>query len=35
MGWIDALKQIVASRPKIEQDKLWAENAVKFYKMDV
>jgi predicted TIM-barrel fold metal-dependent hydrolase len=29
--WVDALKQIVASRPQAERDKLWWENAKKFY----
>ena len=32
-NWIDALKQIVAPRPAAEQRKLWAENAMKFYKL--
>ena len=31
--WIDALAQIVSSRPKDEQAKLWAENARKFYRL--
>jgi predicted TIM-barrel fold metal-dependent hydrolase len=35
MGWIDALKHIVASRPKADQEKLWSGNAVKFYKLDL
>jgi predicted TIM-barrel fold metal-dependent hydrolase len=31
MQWRDALKQIVASRPAPEQEKLWSANARKFY----
>jgi L-fuconolactonase len=30
-GWIDALKQIVSSRPPHEQRKLWSGNAIRFY----
>jgi predicted TIM-barrel fold metal-dependent hydrolase len=29
--WVDALKQIVASRPRDEQKKLFHDNAQKFY----
>jgi len=29
--WVDALRQIVASRPVADQRKLWAENASRFY----
>ncbi len=31
--WIDALKQIVASRPIAEQRKLWSQNAVRYYSL--
>lgn len=34
-GWVDALKQIVASRPGHEQRKLWSGNAIRFYKLSV
>lgn len=34
-GWVDALKQIVASRPAIEQRKLWSGNAIRFYEIKV
>ncbi len=34
-GWVDALKQIVSSRPASEQRKLWSGNAVKFYALKV
>ncbi len=34
-NWIDALKQIVASRPAIQQRKLWAENARRLYSLAV
>lgn len=34
-NWIEALKQIVAPRPVIEQRKLWADNAMKWYKLAV
>jgi L-fuconolactonase len=30
-GWVDALKQIVSSRPASEQRKLWSGNATRFY----
>ena len=29
--WVDALKQITASRPVADQKKLWCENATRFY----
>lgn len=32
-GWVDALKQIISSRPANEQRKLWSSNAIKFYKL--
>lgn len=34
-GWVDALKQIVSSRPASEQRKLWSSNAVRFYRLSV
>ncbi len=34
-GWVDALRQIISSRPASEQHKLWAVNAIKFYKLRV
>ena len=34
-GWVDALKQIVSSRPASEQRKLWSANAIKFYGLSV
>lgn len=34
-GWIDALKQIISSRPEHEQRKLWSANALSFYKLRV
>lgn len=34
-GWVDALKQIVASRPEHEQRKLWSRNAIRFYQLHV
>jgi L-fuconolactonase len=34
-GWVDALKQIIASRPEQDQRKLWSANALKFYKLSV
>ena len=34
-GWVDALKQIVSSRPEHEQRKLWSGNAIKFYNLSV
>jgi L-fuconolactonase len=34
-GWVDALKQIIASRPEHDQRKLWSANALKFYKLSV
>lgn len=33
--WINALRQIVASRPAADQKKLWSENAIKFYGLKV
>lgn len=30
-GWVDALKQIISSRPAGEQRKLWSANATRFY----
>ena len=34
-GWVDALKQIISSRPTSEQQKLWSGNATKFYGLKV
>ena len=34
-GWVDALKQIVSSRPVSEQRKLWSKNAIRFYGLKV
>ncbi len=34
-GWIDALRQIVSSRPEHEQRKLWSANAIKFYQLQI
>ena len=34
-GWVDALKQIISSRPASEQRKLWSANAIKFYQLSV
>ena len=34
-GWVDALKQIVSSRPVSEQRKLWSGNAIRFYDLKV
>ena len=34
-GWVDALKQIVSSRPASEQRKLWSRNAIRFYGLKV
>ena len=34
-GWVDALKQIISSRPTSEQRKLWSANAIKFYGLSV
>lgn len=34
-GWVDALKQIVSSRPASEQRKLWSGNASRFYDLIV
>jgi len=33
--WIDTLKQIVATRPQPDQEKLWSSNAKKFYALEV
>jgi L-fuconolactonase len=33
--WVDALRQIVAQRPPVEQQKLWHQNAIAFYKLKV
>lgn len=33
--WVTALRQIVASRPLADQKKLWHENAIKFYGLNV
>ena len=35
LGWVDALKQIVSSRPAREQRKLWSGNAIRFYGLKV
>jgi L-fuconolactonase len=34
-GWVEALKQIISSRPTSEQRKLWSGNATKFYGLKV
>lgn len=34
-GWVDALKQIISSRPTSEQRKLWSSNAIRFYGLKV
>lgn len=34
-GWVDALRQIVSSRPASERRKLWSRNAIKFYGLSV
>ena len=34
-GWVDALKQIVSSRPISDQRKLWSGNAIRFYGLQV
>ena len=34
-SWVDALKQIISSRPASEQRKLWAANAKRFYDLKV
>ena len=33
VNWVEALKQIVAPRPAVEQRKLWAENAKRLYSL--
>lgn len=33
-GWVDALKQIISSRPTSEQRKLWSGNAMRFYGLE-
>lgn len=32
-GWVDALRQIISSRPVREQRKLWSGNALRFYEL--
>ena len=34
LDWVDALKQIVSSRPVSEQRKLWSSNAIRFYDLN-
>jgi len=34
-GWVDALKQIISSRPTSEQRKLWSSNAIRFYGLEM
>jgi L-fuconolactonase len=34
-GWVEALKQIISSRPASEQRKLWSGNAAKYYRLKV
>lgn len=34
-GWVDALRQIVSTRPESEQQKLWSGNALRFYKLRI
>jgi predicted TIM-barrel fold metal-dependent hydrolase len=34
-GWVDALREIIATRPANEQRKLWSRNAIRFYGLDV
>ncbi len=34
-NWIAALKEIIASRPEAEQQRLWSGNAKRIYKLDV
>lgn len=34
-GWVEALNQIVSSRPVSEQRKLWSKNAIRFYRLSV
>jgi predicted TIM-barrel fold metal-dependent hydrolase len=34
-GWVEALKQIISSRPASEQRKLWSGNAAKYYGLKV
>ena len=33
--WVEFLAQIIATRPAADQQKLWAENALKFYALNV
>ncbi len=33
--WITALREIVSSRPKLDQRKLWSLNAIKFYRLKI
>lgn len=35
LSWVTALKQIVSSRPINDQQKLWSENAIRFYDLKV
>jgi L-fuconolactonase len=34
-GWVEALRGIVSSRPRVDQRKLWHDNAVRFYVLPV
>lgn len=34
-GWVEALKQIISSRPANEQRKLWSGNAIRFYGLKI
>lgn len=34
-AWVDALRQIIASRPAADQRKLWSRNAIAFYQLAV
>jgi len=34
-GWVNALREIVNSRSQQDQRKLWSENAIKFYRLNV
>ncbi len=35
IDWVNALRQIVSSRPASQQRKLWSENAIRFYRLKV
>jgi L-fuconolactonase len=35
LSWVTALKQIVSSRPINDQQKIWSENAIRFYDLKV